>query len=168
MVTSFYVVSMSTQSVIRSGQTDCRTPHKFRQVRDNVILRIADVINIRTSPSEKVPSHMCAQRRLRSACASAQSDQSLRCPREESLHPWLSKMRTVKILTSLREFAGWSESSLGAPVRRYVLGCCRSFCYSLSFSTIWANSAEVNIIFFFRNLKKKKGWTPLPAPRCVF
>ena len=30
---------------------------------------------------------MCAQRRLRSAWASAQSDQSLRCPHEESLGP---------------------------------------------------------------------------------
>ena len=30
---------------------------------------------------------MCAQQRLRSAWASAQSDQSLRCPREESLGP---------------------------------------------------------------------------------
>ena len=30
---------------------------------------------------------MCAQRRLGSAWASAQSDQSLRCPHEESLGP---------------------------------------------------------------------------------
>ena len=30
---------------------------------------------------------MCAQRRLRSAWASAQSDQSLRCPHEENLGP---------------------------------------------------------------------------------
>ena len=30
---------------------------------------------------------MCAQLRLRSAWASAQSDQSLRCPHEESLGP---------------------------------------------------------------------------------
>ena len=33
---------------------------------------------------------MCAQRRLKSACVSAQSDQSLRYPHEETLHPWLS------------------------------------------------------------------------------
>ena len=32
-------------------------------------------------------SGMCAQPRLRSAWASAQSDQSLRCPHEESLGP---------------------------------------------------------------------------------
>ena len=31
----------------------------------------------------------------------------------KTLHPWLSKMRSVKILISLRECAGWSEYSLG-------------------------------------------------------
>ena len=35
-----------------------------------------------------------------SACA--QSDQSLRCSHEETLQPWLSKMRSVKILIRLR------------------------------------------------------------------
>ena len=40
---------------------------------------------------ENVPFHMCAQRGLKTACASAQSDQSLRCEHEEILHPWLSK-----------------------------------------------------------------------------
>ena len=39
------------------------------------------------------------QRRLKSTCTFAQSDQSLRCP-QETLHPWLSKMHPVKILTS--------------------------------------------------------------------
>ena len=39
-------------------------------------------------PHDKnLQSGMCAQRRLRSAWASAQSDQSLRCPHEESLGP---------------------------------------------------------------------------------
>ena len=32
---------------------------------------------------------LCTQRRLRSAWAFGQSDQSLRCPHEESLDPWL-------------------------------------------------------------------------------
>ena len=60
---------------------------------------------------------MCAQRRLKSACASAQSDQGLRYPHEETLHSWLTKMRLVKILTRLRECASWSESSMGALVK---------------------------------------------------
>ena len=53
---------------------------------------------------------LCAQRGLRSAWASAQSDQSLRCPHEESLGPWLHIERTAKTLIRL---VG-SESSLGA------------------------------------------------------
>ena len=38
----------------------------------------------------------CAQRRLGSAWASAQSDQSLGCPHEESLDPWLPFECTAK------------------------------------------------------------------------
>ena len=66
---------------------------------------------------ENVPSDMCAQRRLRSACASVQSDQSLFCPYEKTLRTWLSKMRPVKIPIRLRESADWSEPSLGVHVR---------------------------------------------------
>ena len=75
----------------------------------------------------KVPSNMCVRQRLKSVCASTQSDQSLRCPHEETLHPWLSKICPVKILIRLRECAGWSESSLGAHVRRYVVWNCDSY-----------------------------------------
>ena len=57
---------------------------------------------------------VCAQRRLRSAWASAQSDQSLRCPHEESLGPYLPIRRPAKTLIRLGGCPGWSESSLGA------------------------------------------------------
>ena len=57
---------------------------------------------------------LCAQQRLRSAWASAQSDQSLRCPHEESLGPYLPIERTAKTLIRLGGCPGWSESSLGA------------------------------------------------------
>ena len=57
---------------------------------------------------------VCAQRRLRSAWASAQSDQSLRCPHEETFGPWLPIERTAKTLIRLGGCPGWSESSLGA------------------------------------------------------
>ena len=50
-----------------------------------------------------MPSDMCVQRRLKSACAFVQSDQGLRCPYEEILNPWLSKSRQLKILIRLRE-----------------------------------------------------------------
>ena len=39
---------------------------------------------------------------------------------KETLHPWLSRMHTVKILIRLRECAVWSESSLETHVQRYV------------------------------------------------
>ena len=58
-------------------------------------------------------SGMCAQRRLRSAWVSAQSDQSLRCTHEESLGPFLPIERTAKTLIRLGGCPGWSESSLG-------------------------------------------------------
>ena len=41
---------------------------------------------------------------------------SLSCQQEETLHSWLSKMCPVKILITLRECTGWSESSLGTHV----------------------------------------------------
>ena len=42
----------------------------------------------------------------------AQSDQSLCCPHEESLGPYLPIERTVKTLIRLGGYPGWSESSL--------------------------------------------------------
>ena len=47
---------------------------------------------------------LCAQRRLRSAWASAQSEQSLRCPHEERLDPYLPIERRAKALIRL---GGW-------------------------------------------------------------
>ena len=64
---------------------------------------------------------MCAQRSLRSAWASAQSDQSLRCPHEESLGPYLPIECTAKTLIRLGGCPGWSESSLGAHAILLVL-----------------------------------------------
>ena len=56
---------------------------------------------------------MCAQRRLRAAWASTQSDQSLRCPHEESWGPELPTERTAKTLIRLGGCPDWSESSVG-------------------------------------------------------
>ena len=52
---------------------------------------------------------MYAQRRLRSACASEQSDQSLRCPPQGALDPWLRSLCHAKSLIRLHGCAGWSE-----------------------------------------------------------
>ena len=57
---------------------------------------------------------VCAKRRLRSAWASAQSDQSLRCALNGSLRTQGFFMRTAKTLIRLDGCPGWSESSLGA------------------------------------------------------
>ena len=46
--------------------------------------------------------------RVRSACASAQSDKSLRSPPKDALGPWLFIDRTVKSMIRLRVCAGWS------------------------------------------------------------
>ena len=70
-----------------------------------------------------LPGHMsrdmtkptkCAQRRFRSAWASAQSEQSLRCALSGLLRTQTFFMRTAKTLIRLGECPGWSESSLGA------------------------------------------------------
>ena len=64
---------------------------------------------------------MYAQRRLRSAWAFAQSDESFHCPHEGSLGPYLHIERTSKTLIRLGECPGWSESSLGAKIILLVL-----------------------------------------------
>ena len=87
---------------------------------------------------------MCAQRRLRSAWASAQSDQSLRCPHEESLGPYLPTERTAQTLIILGGCPGWSESSLGAHVSLLVLSRGGSF-------IITGNSVRDHLMAYFYN-----------------
>ena len=75
---------------------------------------------------QKQQNDLCAQRRLSSAWASAQSDQSLRSPHEDALGPLLPIERTAKSLICLGWCPGWTETSLGAPVIFLVLSCCGS------------------------------------------
>ena len=88
---------------------------------------------------------VCAQRRLRSAWASAQSDQSLRCPQTlwETLSPSLPFERTVKTLIRLGGCPGWSESSLGA----------HSLCW---FCHVVARILATNRTFFVRGNGKPR------------
>ena len=51
-----------------------------------------------TAARQNQKNDLCAQRRLRSAWASAQSEQSLRCPHEEALGPYLPTESTTKTL----------------------------------------------------------------------
>ena len=90
-------------------------------------------LNNWTATSENLLWGKCAQRRFRSACAFAQPDQNLPC-----VHLGLKRMQTFFMLTTktlirLRGCAGWSESSLGAYVRRYVFGHYGSVWYGSSF-----------------------------------
>ena len=53
-----------------------------------------------------LPTDMCTQRRLESACLSTQSDQSLCYPHEEILHLLQSKTWPLKILIRFHKCAG--------------------------------------------------------------
>ena len=75
--------------------------------------------------------NLCAKRRLRSAWASAQSDQSLRCLHEEALGPWLSLEHKAKTLIRLGRCPVWLESSLGTQVILLVMSCSGSFVYMI-------------------------------------
>ena len=93
-----YWVPTEYISVLKKNYRKLRIYHK------NGHLSVATLNKIDTwaAAPESVPSDMCVQRRLKSACASAQSDQSLRSPQEETVQLWLSTVRPVKILISLR------------------------------------------------------------------
>ena len=64
---------------------------------------------------------LCAQWRPRSAWASTQSDQSLRCAGHGQLRTQAFFMQTGKTLIRLGGCPGWSESSLGAHAILLVL-----------------------------------------------
>ena len=64
--------------------------------------------------SQNQQNDLCAQRSLRSAWASAQSDQSLHCVLNRELKAQCFFMRTAKTLIRLGGCPGWSDSSLGA------------------------------------------------------
>ena len=75
------------------------------------------VMNNKTKMSRlmtKPAKWLCAQRRRRSAWASAVSDQSLRCALNGQLRTQGFLMRTAKTLITLGGCPGWSESSLDA------------------------------------------------------
>ena len=64
---------------------------------------------------------LCAQQRLRSAWASTQSDQCLRCALNGELRIQAFFMRTMKTLIRLGRCTGWSESLQGTHAIMLVL-----------------------------------------------
>ena len=109
---------------------------------------------------------LCVQRRLRSAWASAQSDQSLRCPRVETFRSQLPTGRTAKTLIRLGGCRDWTESSLGAHsfcwfchVVAHFLNACHpfrlsecmnAFCFWNKLERIWHE--RKHDLEFFRNV----------------
>ena len=72
---------------------------------------------------KNVSSDMCIKKRIKTTFPSMQSDQSVCCSNEETLHLWLHKIQPVNILIRLQEYTGWSASSL-EHVKTYIFRHC--------------------------------------------
>ena len=70
------------------------------------------LLSTRAAAWQNQQNDLCAQQRLRSARASAQSDQSLRCALYGYLRTQGFFMQTAKTLIRLGGFWGWSEADL--------------------------------------------------------
>ena len=85
---------------------------------------------------------------LHNLMISAQSDQSFRCPHEESLGLYLPIERTPNTLIRLGGCPGWSESSLGAKILSLVLSWGGS--YTLDVHLLLNKNARVEKIYFVK------------------
>ena len=72
-----------------------------------------------------VSSDICRQRRLRSACASAQSDQGFRCPLTESLDT-IEYIDVVKCLDETLRMRGMNLNLCILRMVEYTFSACRS------------------------------------------
>ena len=121
----------------------------------------------RNVKKKNIPSDMCDQRRLKSACASAQLDKSLRCPHVETLHPWLhvSIMRTVRRLIWI--FAGRACPKIRFLSLRFFSVQCAiltrnyiRFLHSVVFIGFLHTRLLLKGVFFFFKQKKERIWSP--------
>ena len=107
---------------------------------------------------------LCAQRKLGSAWASAQSDQSLPCvlsgklPRTKVLF-----MRTAQTLIRLGGCPGWWKSLLGAYVILLVLSCCHSFMdtrliFMFDFHLIFMFNCHYRTLWIISKWPQVKSW----------
>ena len=97
---------------------------------------------------------LCAQRRLRSARASAQSYHSILCALNGYLRNQTFVMRTAKTLIRLGGCPGWYGSSLGAQTILLVLSWGGSFVFPDSIKN-WATSRENLSSGFFDQVRLK-------------
>ena len=98
-----------------------------------MILIRSDKSEIWATSWQNQQNDLCTQQRLRSAWASAQSDQSLRCPHEETLGPQLPTERTVKT-----HWAHWVDAQADLSYRWVHRSFCW-FCHEVGHITIFAN-----------------------------
>ena len=89
----------------------------------------------------------CAQQRLWSAWASAHSDQSLRCPHEETLGPQLPIECTAKTL--IRVFAEHTDYFVSFVMRRLIFS-------AYSFTVVLFASLKIAVKFWI--LEEKINW----------
>ena len=82
---------------------------------------------ISVAPCENVSSGICGQRRPRSACASAQSDQGLPCPLTESLDPTECMNVEQMARMILCTYAGWSESARVCACSKALFAWCSPY-----------------------------------------
>ena len=116
---------------------------------------------------------MCVQRRLRSAWASAQSDQGLHCPHEESLGPHLPNERTAKtdhtgkMPRLIWVFAGrtchfvgfsWGGSYVFDPAYRCLTNRSRCHCYFGYEPASALNNSGSNLIYMYYMLIYWLSW----------
>ena len=93
----------------------CLSCGSFPFVRSVYQEALFNVITIWAATWENVPSDMFTRHRLKSACASAQSDQGLQCPVEETLHPCLSseEFDQTALMYRLNWIFQWAHRSEG-------------------------------------------------------
>ena len=111
---NYQLSSASSTSLLtdQEGYTENLTG-EIAEARDNPQPKVQLVFLNMSRDMTKPTKWLCIQRRLRSAWASAQSDQSLRCS-HETMGPQLPIEHTTKTLIRLGGCPGGSESLLGA------------------------------------------------------
>ena len=114
-----------------------------------VLIRIHDKAtlmsthNIWAASWQNPQNDFCAQRRLRSAWTSAQSDQSLRCLHEDTLGPQLPIDHTAKTLIRQGGCPGWSEPSLGVHAILLVLSRGGSYVFMEKYGKLFLNYQQI-------------------------
>ena len=120
---------------------------------DEVAAHVLSQVCVDYDVGQNQQNYIRTQRRLRSGWASSQSDQSLRCPHEETLGSWLRIGRVVTTDQTGRSLIWVSAGDTG-----YLLGlsCCGSFIkhfsnmyyyQSLSFLLKWLKNNKTCISF---------------------